>query len=162
MVKEKRKINAIDIFLILFAVGIIIATFMRSENLLNIIFGNTYNATYTIKLEMVDRELVKTAKVGDVVLTKDDGAKLGTVLEMETQSSQITITTASGSEVVGTLKDKFDIILKINADVLKKDSAYILGNDIVLQEKAEMYVFIGEICAKATIIDVDFAEMTKK
>ena len=52
--------------------------------------------------------------------------------------------------------------LKLNSDILKNKTSYVLGNDIVLVEGAEVYVNIGEIYAKATIIDVRFGEMTKK
>lgn len=162
MVKVKSRINAVDIFLILFAVSILAATFMRSGYVLNLIFGNTYNVTYTVDLKSVDEELAETVSIGEKIHSKQDGAVLGEIIDIEIEQTQTTITTASGSNVVGFLEDKVDMTVTVNADVIKSDSKYIVGNDTLLGVGNELYVVVGEIYAKATITDVRFAEITKK
>ena len=129
---------------------------------INLVFGNTYNITYSVELKSVDKELLKTVNVGDELIATKDNAKLGELLEINATEAQGKITTASGSEVVGKIEGKLDLTLKLNSDILKNKTSYVLGNDIVLVEGAEVYVNIGEIYAKATIIDVRFGEMTKK
>jgi len=52
--------------------------------------------------------------------------------------------------------------LTVNSDVLKNENVYVLGNDVILKEGNSFYVTVGEIYAKATIINVQFGEMTKK
>lgn len=162
MVKTKTKINAVDIFFVLLTVAVLIAMFMRSGYVLNLIYGNTYNVTYTLELAQIDDELVNSIAVGDKITEKSSEAVIGEILELETERAQTKLTTASGSEVVGYLNGKTDITMEVNSDVLKNDTFYVLGDDIVLKEGSSFYIVVGEIYAKATIISVQFGEMTKK
>ena len=162
MVKTKTKINAVDIFFVLLFVTVLTAMFMRSGYILNLIYGNTYNVTYTMELTQIDDELIKSIAVGDKITEKSSEASIGEILELKTERSMTKLTTASGSEVVGYLEGKTDITMKVNSDVLKNDTVYVLGDDIVLKEGGSFYVVVGEIYAKATIISVQFGEMTKK
>lgn len=162
MVKTKTKINAVDIFFVLLTVAVLIAMFMRSGYVLNLIYGNTYNVTYTLELAQIDDELVNSIAVGDKITEKSSEAVIGEILELETERAQTKLTTASGSEVVGYLNGKTDITMDVNSDVLKNDTFYVLGDDIVLKEGSSFYIVVGEIYAKATIISVQFGEMTKK
>lgn len=162
MVKTKTRVNAADIFLILLVIGILAAMFMRSAYVINLIFGDTYNVTYSVELKAVDEELIETIKEGDKLYLNKDNVSLGKMISLKSEVAEGKITTASGSEVVGKIEGKLDIILTVNADILKNNTSYVIGSDIVFVEGAEMYVNIGEIYAKATIIDIQFGEMTKK
>lgn len=162
MLKTKTKINAVDIFFILLAITILAAMFMRSGYVLNLVLGNNYNVTYTLKLTQIDNELVETVAVGDKVKEKNEKVSLGEIIELDAAKTITTLTTASGSNVVGELVGKSDITLTVNSDVLKNENVYVLGNDVILKEGNSFYVTVGEIYAKATIINVQFGEMTKK
>lgn len=162
MLKTKTKINAVDIFFILLAITILVAMFMRSGYVLNLVLGNNYNVTYTLKLTQIDNELVETVAVGDKVKEKNEKVSLGEIIELDVAKTITTLTTASGSNVVGELVGKSDITLTVNSDVLKNENVYVLGNDVILKEGNSFYVTVGEIYAKATIINVQFGEMTKK
>lgn len=169
MKNERKKINAVDIFFVLLALGVIIAILMRGGYLVDLILGNRYNVTYTLKISTVnindeadDGSKKEIIAKNENVINRKDGSNLGVVIENTISDSVVNITTASGSTVVGTLEGMKDITLTVNADVLRKNDSYVLGNSLPLKEGIEIDVIVGDIYAKATIIDIQFTKMTKK
>ncbi len=122
--KEKKRLNALDILLLIVLIGaiaVVVASIVRANP--GIVSGGDKEIEYVIKAEAVYSELLDNVAKGDKLYDTESGQLLGEVIDVTSKPAVNISYNNFGNPVETTIEGKSDLFIKIKVAVWEENGA---------------------------------------
>ncbi len=142
MENKKRKLNIIDIALILTVIAIIGGTVFRTYGKNNL-FSSTDDVVieYILEIKSTDKDFRHSINVGDNIYLYSNKNICGTVVACEKNPSKTYVKSNHDTMIVKYNPASIDIFITVRTDARKSDNGYFINaaDNIVVGKKQKFY-----------------------
>lgn len=154
-----KKINIIDVLILLLIIGLIFAMYIK--------FGvrehtkaeaDFITIEYTMKVSSVRKYTVDLLKVGDYVYDSQTKIVIGFISKIEVENSIETVETSDGRVVNAVNPNKYDITLTILCDGMETDKGYYASRSIDIKVGDDKQIETLYVKTYGTIMSMNIYE----
>jgi hypothetical protein len=159
--KEKmiKKINIVDVFVIIIIVAAIAFTYFKfnmSEHA--DVTSSNVKAEYTILINALRDFTIDEFSVGDKVYDNESGKYIGTIKDIKTEDSYDYITKNDGTVVYSKMPERYDVRLYMEADAVLNDKGIAVSGAKTLHNNQKIVVYTQKVQTEGQVLDVRTVE----
>lgn len=152
---KAKKINLFDILIVIALAGILLAVVVRGGYISDLLLADAHSVTYTVEIAAADEDAVADIAENLSVYPENSYISIGKTSRVTVSDASVTVRTASGSAVVGTLPGKKDVTIVIDTEASVKDSGVYAADGTLLKENSTVRIRI-----KNTVYTVKIEKVT--
>lgn len=155
---KNKKFNIIDLLIVLLVIAVICAGvfaymyfFKASED----VSTNTANIQFTIEVSGITEDAANSFKVGDTVTLGASASGSGVIKKTEVQKYRmVTSDEENGTYLWSEVPGEYVALVTIESNVVKTDTAYTTGSEVVAVGKEMPFNARGAASEKCYIVDL--------
>lgn len=159
MADKSKKINIVDVFVIIIIIAAIAFTYFKfnmSEHA--DVTSSNVKAEYTILVSSLRDFTIDEFCAGDKVYDDESGKYIGTIKDIKIEDSYDYITKTDGTVVYARLPQRYNVKLIMEADAVLNDKGIAVSGAKTLHSNQKIVIYTQKVQTEGQVLDVRTVE----